>query len=339
MYSLQIKRADWLKIFIFAIFFGSLFGSILYVLASSDMFQGAFIGILNGFWIACFAFLLISAGNNIILPNIDPKYWNFISFVLSFMAGFYGSIIAVYVAIWFDIEVIPGYYANFMYLSAVIGIITYLIGFVMYLFVNSRNHEEVMHEQYEKNRLMLLQLQLNPHFLYNILNSVAELVHKDATKAEKALMDLGRFFRNTLEQNLVVSIKDEILSVKNYISIENIRFGDNIVFGYDGSLLNFSNIFVPKFSIQLLVENSIKHNNPARKKIHINLEVYKNQNSLEISVKDDGKGFSEMEFGIGLKNLAERLSVLHKGFLEAVDGKNGAFFKMILKENYENIGN
>lgn len=339
MYSLQIKLTDWVKIFIFALFFGALFGSVLYVLASADMFDGAFIGVLNGFWIACFAYLLISAGNNIILPNVNPKYWNFISFVLSFMAGFYGSIIAVYVAIWFNVDVIPGYYANFMYLSAVIGLITYLIGFVMYLFVNSRNQEEVIHEQYEKNRLMLLQLQLNPHFLYNILNSLAELVHKDARKAEKALMDLGRFFRNTLEQNLLVSIKDEILSVKNYISIENIRFGDNIIFVFDSMLLNIPNLFVPKFSIQLLVENSIKHNNPARNKLHIRIEVDKNQNGLQIVLKDDGKGFDELDFGIGLKNLAERLLVLHKGSLEAVDGKNGATFKMTLRENYENIGN
>lgn len=339
MSSLEIKFADWLKIFFFSVVFGALFGASVYILASAAFYDGVVLGIVSGVFIASFAAILITAGNNIIMPNIEEKYWYFVSFALSFMSGFYGSIIAVYVTLWFGIEVLLVYYSNLIFFSSMIGLMTYLIGFVMYMFVKSRNKTEEIEEEYEKNRLLLLQLQLNPHFLFNSLNSIAELVHMDAKKAEKALMDLGVFFRNTLDQNLIVRLSEELEFVKNYIAIENVRFNNNIQIEVLDKTENIRNIFVPKFSIQLLVENSIKHNNPSRKILSITILIEKTISDLKITVRDNGKGVRDFKFGIGLSNLKERLKLLNNGQLENLPCESGATFQILLKEKYENFDN
>jgi two-component system, LytTR family, sensor kinase len=336
--DLNIKTKDWLYIFLFGIFFGTIFGMALYILASANELDGALLGGLNGFFIALISLLLITVGNDFILPKVDKKYWKGISFILAFLSGVFGSFWASFVAIISGIFVIDGYYNNLYFFTFLIGLITYLIGFVMYLFVNSRNQEEFIAKQYKQSRLHLLQAQLNPHFLFNSLNSVAELVYVDPKKAEYAIMNISKFLRSTLDETLKVSLANELALVQNYLNIENIRFNENIALQINTHNLNPKEIFLPKFSIQLLVENSIKHNYVAKNKLNLAITLEKKGDTIDIKVTDNGKGFDTITYGTGLNNLAQRLEFLNNGSLTHTSEPHKTEFQITLKDNYENIG-
>jgi sensor histidine kinase YesM len=338
MHHLKIKTKDWLFIFLFGVFFGTLFGTALYILASSSPFDGAILGGLNGFFIALMSLLFITIGNNLILPKVAPKYWNGISFVLAFLSGIFGSLWASFAAITSNIFIIDGYYNNLNLFTFLIGLITYLIGFVMYLFVSSRNQQEFTAKQYKQSRLHLLQAQLNPHFLFNSLNSVAELVYVDAKKSERAIMNISKFLRSTLDETLKVSLESELELVQNYVNIENIRFMENITLQINTNKQNKKEIFLPKFSIQLLIENAIKHNNVAKKTLIVKVEIEKIDTQIIITVTDDGKGFQTITYGTGLTNLKERLEFLNNGTLTQKSDPDKTQFTITLKDNYENIG-
>ncbi|MDD2697183.1 MAG: histidine kinase [Arcobacteraceae bacterium] len=338
MHHLKIKTKDWLFIFLFGVFFGTLFGTALYILASSSPFDGAILGGLNGFFIALMSLLFITIGNNFILPKVAPKYWNGISFVLAFLSGVFGSLWASFAAIMGGVFIIDGYYNNLNLFTFLIGLITYLIGFVMYLFVSSRNQQEFTAKQYKESRLHLLQAQLNPHFLFNSLNSVAELVYVDAKKSERAIMNISKFLRSTLDESLKVSLENELELVQNYVNIENIRFMENITLQINRNNEATKEIFLPKFSIQLLIENAIKHNNVAKKTLTVKVEIEKIDTQIIITVTDNGKGFETIHYGTGLTNLKERLEFLNNGTLTQTSDTNKTQFKITLKDNYENIG-
>ena len=94
--------------------------------------------------------------------------------------------------------------------------------------------------------------------MFNALNSVSELIFIDKNRAEKAVLELSKFLRNAINNRSLVTVEDEILMVKIYLNIENIRFDDKIVL-HIKDLEIIKDRQIPKFSIQLLVENAIKH--------------------------------------------------------------------------------
>ncbi|MBU0696010.1 MAG: histidine kinase, partial [Bacteroidetes bacterium] len=107
--------------------------------------------------------------------------------------------------------------------------------------------------------LQSLQSRINPHFLYNSLNSIASLIHIDTDKAEDMTLKLSKLFRysiNTQNENFT-SVKDEVEIVKTYLDIERVRFGDriNFILDIDEAALNEQ---IPRFILQPLVENALK---------------------------------------------------------------------------------
>ncbi len=141
-------------------------------------------------------------------------------------------------------------------ISILIGILTYIVGALLYRFVKMRNQKDVIDNEYVQSRLRSLETQLNPHFLFNALNSIAELIHHDKDKAEMALLKVSSFLRNTMNEKALLILKDEIKNVKEYVELENIRFSNKIHVLIIGEIPKWS---VPKFSLQLIVENAIKH--------------------------------------------------------------------------------
>jgi two-component system LytT family sensor kinase len=108
--------------------------------------------------------------------------------------------------------------------------------------------------------LQTLQSKINPHFLYNSLNSIASLIHEDANKAEEMTLKLSKLFRysiNSSQENMA-TITDEMEIVNTYLAIEKVRFGDRLGFTDDVEE-NIKNAMIPRFLIQPLVENALKH--------------------------------------------------------------------------------
>ncbi|MDD7915295.1 sensor histidine kinase [Polaribacter ponticola] len=161
-----------------------------------------------------------------------------------------------------------------------------------------------------KAELKSLQAQINPHFLYNSLNSIASLAPIDAEKTQKmahSLSDLFKYSINRKNEN-TGTIKEEIEMVKTYLEIEKIRFDKHLQFTIDVDK-TLENYKIPLFLIQPLVENAVKHgiskNVDAGK---INIKIQKNNDEIFISVNDNGPNFPDgLLSGHGLQTVYDLL--------------------------------
>ena len=162
--------------------------------------------------------------------------------------------------------------------------------------------------------LQTLQSKINPHFLYNSLNSIASLIHIDADKAEDMTLKLSKLFRysiNTQNENFT-TVKDEVEIVKTYLAIERVRFGDriNFIFDIDEDILNHQ---IPRFILQPLVENALKHGlNDVTNDGELKVKVSTLNNELSLIVSDNGKPFPvELNAGYGLQSTYDKLQLLY----------------------------
>jgi two-component system LytT family sensor kinase len=163
--------------------------------------------------------------------------------------------------------------------------------------------------------LQTLQSKINPHFLYNALNSIAGLIHQDADQAEEMTLKLSKLFRysiNSQQQNFA-SVKEELEVVNTYFDIEKVRFGDRINFisHADESVLSEQ---IPRFLIQPLIENALKHGLPNKiSNAQLELSIIKKDSRLLITVIDNGVPFpDDLNAGYGLQSTFDKLTLLYQ---------------------------
>lgn len=209
--------------------------------------------------------------------------------------------------IWANFDM--GEIAGPVIITLVINLFMYGRGFLISWRQNAINLEKVktkqMATQYES-----LKNQLNPHFLFNSLNALSSLVYDDQKKAVDFIRKLSEVYRYVLDQNEkeVISLEDEIRFANSYIYLQKIRFSENLVVTIEVSDRCMERV-VPPLSLQLLIENAIKHN------------VISNDNPLHIQIKNEGIDFltvknnlklrkAEDSKGIGLTNLKKRYEIL-----------------------------
>jgi two-component system LytT family sensor kinase len=174
-----------------------------------------------------------------------------------------------------------------------------------------------------ESELRALRAQVNPHFLFNSLNTIAALISDEPAVAETITVKLASIFRHVLLQadRPLCKFIDEITFLKAYLGIEQIRFGERleVVFQVDGGLYE---AVIPSLILQPLVENAIKHAvTPKVGRSHLKIEGRRRGEQLAISVEDDGAGSksslvrpttgNERSTGVGLKNVRERLAVMY----------------------------
>ena len=169
-----------------------------------------------------------------------------------------------------------------------------------------------------QSRLQVLKGQLQPHFLFNTLNAISELIYKDQEAAERMLGDLSDLLRLSFEKLEVqeISLKQELEFLKKYLEIEQMRFHDRLRVEMEISpdTLDAS---VPNMILQPLVENAIKHGiAPRSTGGRIRIGAARNNGSLELSVADNGIGVpfndvGNVSEGIGLSNTRRRLRHLY----------------------------
>lgn len=172
--------------------------------------------------------------------------------------------------------------------------------------------------------LKMLQSQINPHFLFNTINTIASLVRTDPTKARLLLREFAVFYRQTLEESAdLVSLERELEQTSRYFSFEVARFGEERL------QLNVEidecaeHVRVPPFLIQPLVENAVRHAMPSEGKLTITVRSYCIDNDILLSIEDNGTGMTAEErtniltptsskggMGIAVKNINDRI----KGF-------------------------
>jgi two-component system LytT family sensor kinase len=164
-----------------------------------------------------------------------------------------------------------------------------------------------------KAELEALHSKINPHFLYNALNSIADLSITDGKKARRmtiALADLFRFSINYSENNYSI-VKEEVEMAEVYLQIEKIRFEDNLNYSIDvDPALNY--YLVPRFILQPIVENAVKHGLKATGRMtQIDLEVKKENDELIMIIADTGPQFpDQLNPGYGVKSVFDKLDLL-----------------------------
>ena len=171
------------------------------------------------------------------------------------------------------------------------------------------------------SELKALQSQINPHFLFNVLNTMTSLIRTNPEKAREVTIDLSNYLRYNLDNNVKsVELIKELNQVNTYIKIEKVRFGDklNIIYDVDESLYNFQ---IPSLIIQPLVENSIKHGIlKKRDNGCVKIIIKKIGKDMEVIIEDDGIGIEQtiidnldkqIKENIGLKNVHQRLKLLY----------------------------
>ena len=160
--------------------------------------------------------------------------------------------------------------------------------------------------------IKLLHAQVNPHFLFNALNTISAITRRDPDKARELIQNLSHFFRSNLKQNInTVTLKEELAHVNSYLSIEKARFTDRLEVEIDiePELLD---IKLPSFTLQPLVENAIKHgisNMLEGGKVKIYSKVHP-QGAL-ITVEDNAGSYeppTENHSGLGMEIVDKRLS-------------------------------
>ncbi|MBE9465320.1 histidine kinase [Dyadobacter subterraneus] len=161
-----------------------------------------------------------------------------------------------------------------------------------------------------------LQARINPHFLYNALNSIASLVHEDPDKAEEMTLLLSKLFRYTTgrkNNDYFDSIKNELEMVQTYLQVEKVRFGDRLQFGVEVTNQELNNLQVPKFILQPIVENAIKHGiSKLADQGKIIVKIYEENGWLNLCVHDNGPLFSDtMGAGYGIRSIQDKLKLLY----------------------------
>lgn len=205
------------------------------------------------------------------------------------------------------------------------------IYFTFHFFQKSRNQEISNLELVASNKeseLKNLRSQLNPHFLFNSLNSIKALVDIEPVKAKKSITTLSNLLRQSLvlgKENLV-SLEDELSIAKSYLDLERVRFEERLQVNWeiDSDLEDFQ---VPPFSLQMMVENAIKHGISNLKNGGIvSTRAYREEDKVCIQVINSGNLRKIMDLGVGIQNIRQRLELQY--------GDKASFHLRELPDNY-----
>jgi two-component system LytT family sensor kinase len=218
----------------------------------------------------------------------------------------------------------PLYFVSWLFITFPFGVAVYLgvvgIEHAIRYFDEARRHELQMArlaEQLTGARFAALQAQLNPHFLFNTLNTIAVLVRdNDRGGAVRIVEQLGEVLRRTLtrERTDEVTLEEELELVRQYLAIEQARFSDRLrpSVNVDRAALAAA---VPSFAVQHLVENAIRHGIAKRTDAGVvTIAARRDGDLLEVTVADDGGGLDEgvpVPAGHGIDNTRERLRALY----------------------------
>jgi len=173
-----------------------------------------------------------------------------------------------------------------------------------------------LNEQKTKAELEALQAKVNPHFLYNTLNSIAELSLHQGAKARKMTIALAELFRYSLNKKneTLITVGDEVEMVENYLMIEKIRFEDKLEVSIEMDEAA-RGLKVPKFILQPLVENAVKHGlkEPDKKGV-ISIVIKSKDGKIDVTIYDNGSPFpEELQTGYGLKSVMDKLTLFYPG--------------------------
>jgi sensor histidine kinase YesM len=196
-------------------------------------------------------------------------------------------------------------------------------------------------------QLKMLRYQINPHFLFNVLNSIHALIDENTVRAKKLVVEMSEYYRYTLsKQQSTISIREEVEAVMKYLEIQKMRFEEEL--HYEVSIdETASAVLIPPFVIHLLVENAVKYGIMSNEQqLIIRLSAEYSNRSLIIRVSNSGRLKSAAPqserngdgTGTGIENIKSRLALLYgDGYSFSLKEENGWVIATVEIKNIQNI--
>jgi len=199
-------------------------------------------------------------------------------------------------------------------------VITIFIGLTIFFIILSNNYmkrlvlaeKEIQKAKHEADRskFEILKSQINPHFLFNSLNSLSSLIHTDVDKADEFTNKLSKIYRYILDHqdDEMVTLKEEMEFIDQYIYLQSIRFDDNFLVEIEDIGKYESRMIIP-LSLQLILENVLKHNVVSeRKRIVVSVNIV--DDYIVIKNNKNNKNNIAVSHNVGLKNIISRYELV-----------------------------
>lgn len=330
-FELRITPKDWLGITLVGITFSTTLSVLFYLLLGCSVLHGLLCGMLLGIHLGVLSFTFIHLNNNYIIPRIKSEnkhWWWILAALASIVAGMAGFYLAYLNCKVFKIQIPEPVNKNLPFIVGGVGILNYLVGLLLFFFIRMRNRKELLLRKSLHLKILAHLRMVESHFISNLLNNLIELMHKDPDKAETALINLAKYLRNILDEKDLVPLSQELDLVTSYVYFQKIRFNNLINFINEIADREALKIVIPKFTIQFIVENAIKHGFTGTT-LNIKIRSLIKNSSVVIEVENDGKAIDSFELGDGLKILTERLNLYLNGKLELAS-KNPVKFHIVI---------
>lgn len=304
---LRIKLKEWLYILFLALLLGMSIAGFTSSLYNYNPLPFALLGLLTSFYIFLLSLITTEINNRLFIRLFPQFLWTPFSLVLAFLSGFLGALAGYYTNSLLNIINLHLPFKKAITLSFFLGLMTSSLGYLLYKLVSLQRREEESRRLLLEEHIRNLERQISPHFIFNTLNAVAELVWQDQERAEKAILSLARLLRKSLYLEPFISLEEEVELLKDYWKLMSLRFKGsiNIHINIQDSVLSTK---VPKFSLQILVENALKHGLELERG-RVLIKGYEKEGKVFVEVEDNGRGFESLREGMGLSNLRQRLKL------------------------------
>lgn len=300
-----------------------------------NSFLGYFYGnapiaeLLGGNLIFCLVFAILSLPLWYTVSSCrEQRSWS--AFMLNHLAT-----AAIFIVVWFSISynVDVFFFPNgktasipvedhlpFVVLQGIMGYTIVVMAYYLHMYANDlrSKHEKEMQLQrsLKEVEISMLRSQINPHFLFNSLNSISSLTMVDAERAQEMVIKLSDYMRYTVsqEKSVMATLGREIDNIHRYLDIEKTRFGSKLQYKFD---IDDDSVeaAIPGMILQPLYENAIKHGvYESTEPILIETRAFMDDDVLIVSIKNNYQIGAPMVAGagIGLRNIAERLKLIYQ---------------------------
>ncbi|MDM1043872.1 histidine kinase [Myroides sp. 1354] len=231
-----------------------------------------------------------------------------------------------------------------LHLSDFLGVLLISFFIIMIVFVFSYNDQlrvlELKNKEMEialqKSQIAHMKEQLSPHFLFNNLNVLISTIQEDPVKAEQFARSFSKIYRYVLERldDSSCALAEEVAFIRDYIYLLNVRYDQAIDFQIDDAITPWEEVQIPTLSLQLLIENVVKHNTiPSQGKLVVVLSV--EDGNLVMRNEKYGKPKLEYSTKLGLKNLSKRCQLLLQKEIEIEDEVDYFSVKIPLFSQYK----
>ncbi len=315
-----------------------LWGPFIYILLSDSLFPE--INKKIGLYI--FAGINVVMSIFILFVKLDGfPYYNFYDYII-ILEMLYSSLIVTIALIRRKKYSVPIFAANAIFFACIIHDVllgSYIIennlgemfgyGYLIYMYVASFVQAirlKKLDLSRMESQIRFLHAQIQPHFLYNTINTIVAYCRTDAEESRKLLIELSTYLRGKfkIEKDMFTPLKKEIELIKSYLTIEQVRFKERLNVQYD--IDEECNILIPCLVLQPMVENAVRHGLiPKMGEGTISISVKRIANNVVVKIKDNGIGMNMSDLpdilegkrsGIGLSNTNERLKKYYNTQIE-----------------------